>query len=176
MSWINDINKKLKEQRDNYAESLENGEAISRRNKIAAASVSDETRIKAGKAAGKANVESGHWQSIKTPEHQSKAASVAGKKNVESGHWQECIELGAQATSDKFKQQRYDRIYAIYELMEFDKEYQTRDIREFAKSLDMKEGHYIKSLTSCEFPELIGKIKGPKSTSPSKYYKKKGDQ
>ena len=44
-----------------------------------------EGRSKAGKIAGKKAVESGHWASLKTPNHQSKAGKIGGKKAVESG-------------------------------------------------------------------------------------------
>jgi hypothetical protein len=49
-----------------------------------------------GPALGKWSVESGHLESLRTPEHQSKAGKAAGKVNVESGHWDNFMELGKQ--------------------------------------------------------------------------------
>ena len=61
-----------------------------------ARAVSVENGKKQGPIQGKKNVESGHLESLRTPEHQSKAAKAAGKVNVESGHWDNVIELGKQ--------------------------------------------------------------------------------
>lgn len=45
-----------------------------------------------------------------------KMGPIQGKKNVESGHWQKCIELGADATRQKWikeNQRRYDILLSL---------------------------------------------------------------
>lgn len=122
MSWIDDINKKLEEQRQALRDAKESGETLSRIKSHSASFVSQETHSKAGKIGGKKNVESGHLEKLRTKEHQSKAGThgglkrvknlndanffgsekhknmsskggkTSGKNNVESGHWAKCQE------------------------------------------------------------------------------------
>jgi hypothetical protein len=60
----------------------ENFEILSQAGKKGISKMTKEDRLKGSKKAGLKNVESGHWASLKTKEHQIKASSAANSKKV----------------------------------------------------------------------------------------------
>jgi hypothetical protein len=63
--------------------------------------LSIEHRSKGGKIQGKRNVESGHFASLKTKEHQINAAKVSGKIAVETGRIYDMAKLGGKVQGIK---------------------------------------------------------------------------
>lgn len=170
--WLIDAEKAIQKfEKTDIAKLTDNQMRMKERNSIASSMVSQETRSKAGKIAGQKNVESGHWNSLKTPEHQSKAGTISGNNHVESGHWRTVIELGAKACSDKFKAIRLEKTTTLRALMQDDVKYTRKELETLGKSAGLK--NFIRTITNDEFPELITKIKGPKKSSPSYYVKTK---
>tara|TARA_R110001632_G_scaffold229408_1_gene365499 strand:- start:37 stop:408 length:372 start_codon:yes stop_codon:yes gene_type:complete len=107
MNWIDEANKKLEEQRANFQESLDSGEAAkrgmgaggkiggSRKGLINGGLAAKESgqllaaQIKGGKTTGKMHVESGHLEKVRKP----KKAGDASRKKVK------CIHCGKEAAT-----------------------------------------------------------------------------
>ena len=107
MNWIDEANKKLEEQRTNFQESLDSGEAAKRgmssggkiggktgnsTNAGLAAKESGQllaAAVKGGKTTGKLNVESGHLEKVRDP----RKAGNASRKKVK------CIHCGKEAAT-----------------------------------------------------------------------------
>lgn len=171
MDWLKKFQEDAQEFNESEYGKLTDNEVI-RNNNIQDWNDSDEAqevRIRAGKIGGNKNVESGHWNSLKTPEHQSKAGTISGNNHVESGHWRTVIELGAKACSDKFKAIRLEKTTTLRALMQDDIKYTRKELEALGKSAGLK--NFIRTIVNDEFPELITKIKGPKKSSPSYYVK-----
>lgn len=90
MSWIDNINKKLEEQRAAYRESIESGEAFKKRQAYASKQRDNKER-------------KDQFAKIKTSEHQSFAAKNAGNKNLETGHWDNIKHLGTEVAHSTIK-------------------------------------------------------------------------
>ena len=56
-------------------------------------------RSDAGKKGGDVNVQSGHWASLKTVEHQKSAGKKGGDVNVQSGHWAKVRSAGTKQSA-----------------------------------------------------------------------------
>jgi predicted GIY-YIG superfamily endonuclease len=59
-----------------------------------------------GRIGGRKSVESGHWDRIRTPEHQRKGGLAAGRRNVQSGH----VEWMASLPQTKAAQSRNGKL------------------------------------------------------------------
>jgi hypothetical protein len=124
MDWIDKANKKLEEQRANFQESLNSGEAAKRVRKYissqGAKAVSKEEQIKKGKKSGAKNVESGHIYTLndypRDENQRSEAGKKGGAKNVESGWINEAqvirSKAGAKVAIEK-KESKYPEFLAL---------------------------------------------------------------
>jgi hypothetical protein len=68
---------------------------------------SREDKVRAGKIGGRRNVESGHLESIRTPESCSKGGKIVGKRNVESGHLKSVCSKGGKTGSRIVNSQKW---------------------------------------------------------------------
>jgi len=111
MNWIDEANKKLEEQRANFQESIDSGEAAARKRSASAKN--------GGYVTGKKHVESGHLKRISTPwtpEEATEAGKKGGAKNVESGWAKESqiirSKAGAKVAIEK-KESKYPEFLAL---------------------------------------------------------------
>lgn len=111
---------KIKAEMKNYNEEKQ------RKVSYASSRVSQKTRSKAGKIASKTGRK--NLEKARTPEHQSKAGKAAGKINVKSGHWAKVIKLGAQAAKEKYAKLRKEKLEKITSKMEKGKEYTKKEL------------------------------------------------
>jgi len=95
MNWIDEANKKLKEQRANFQESLDSGETRKRKGSYAASCVSKENKIKKAKLGGSKNVETG-W--IKEAQSIATSANTQRLLNIKLDQLQELCRIIKQDT------------------------------------------------------------------------------
>lgn len=148
-NWINDLNKKLEEQRTTYKASLESGKALSKRNSYASSLVSNESRSNGGKlgsVTGTKNLE----KARSVPGHQSKAAKISGDNNKKSGHTKIWSKAGADASSLKYKQYRLEKLQYITDNIESNKEYTYKELQTI-----LKQGGYKGDFICDETPEFL---------------------
>lgn len=124
MDWINDINKQLEEQRAKFQESIDSGEADSRKRKAAAKN--------AGYVTGNIHKESGHIQRLndypRAEGQRSEAGKLGGGKNVETGWMNEFQKIGTDKAAAKLEAKKLAEIKILYGIMESDKLYRLADL------------------------------------------------
>ena len=124
MNWIDKANKKLEEQRDNFQESLDSGEAMNRQRKAISAI--------GAPLGGQANVKSGHIQTLndypRAENQRSEAGKLGGAKNVETGWAEEFQRIGTAKATAKLMIKKLHEIKVLYNIMQSDKLYSNADL------------------------------------------------
>lgn len=184
MSWINDINKKLKEQRNNYAESVESGEASKRAKSYGGKNTmsgeyGDRIRSLGGKKSGpnsvkkmlKANEENKHYEKL----HSQEVRDKIHKSNKENGGYKKFTDGGNAAKSEKHLNIYHFRVSKILPILpdgwftrnEAEQAYLNSKVKE---EINAPLGIIKRIITELEFVEDNG------LTQKKRKYKKKGDQ
>ena len=124
MSWQEELNKKLEEQRAKYQEAINNGEAAVCKRSADAKN--------GGHATGNIHKKSGHIQSLNDYPRAEGQRSEAGKKggntNVETGWINEFQKIGTDKASAKLNAKKLAEIKILYDIMESDKLYRLADL------------------------------------------------
>lgn len=126
MNWIDEANKKLEEQRANFQESLDSGEAGKRKRSASAKN--------GGYVTGNKHKESGHIQRLndypRDENQRSEAGKLGGAKNVETGWVEEFQKIGTKKATEKLMDKKLAEIKILYDIIESDKLYSVKDLKE----------------------------------------------
>jgi hypothetical protein len=126
MSWIDEVNKKLEEQRAAYKESINSGDAGKRKRSADAKN--------GGTITGNKHKESGHIQKLndypRAEGQRSAAAKIAGNKNIETGWVKEFQKIGTQAAIKKLNDKKLAEIKILYSIMEQNTLYSYKQLKD----------------------------------------------
>ena len=171
MNWIDEANKKLKEQRDNFQESLDSGETRKRKGSYAASCVSKENRIKTGKSTGDKNVKSGHIQSLndypRDENQRSEAGKLGGSKNVETGWIKEAQSIATTANNQRLLNIKLDQLQELCRIIKQDTLYSYNELKDIITHVKARRLYVI--LKCDEAVDFITIVKKGRLT----YFKKK---